>query len=296
MKIRSMTGYAQVKSQYADAVQFTISLKAVNHRFLDLHLRMPSGTDALEMKLRRLFKEKLHRGHLEFTLAFDRTNGTAISLNRELVAGYVQAFRRASQELNIPGEPDLNAVLKIPGALNGSAEIVDEPELDSAILSATEQAIAKLNEMRAHEGEGIIRELSERMEHLAAATAEVESLRQVVQKAYFEKVHARMTELISSHADSERILQEAAMLAERGDIQEEIVRMKTHIDHFLGLLKAGEEVGKKLDFLLQEMNREANTMLSKTSGLAGEALKITELGLAMKAEIEKSREQVQNIE
>jgi len=168
--------------------------------------------------------------------------------------------------------------------------------MDDAILSATEQAIAKLNEMRAHEGEGIIRELSERMEHLAAATAEVESLRQAVQKAYFDKVNARMTELIGSHADSERILQEAAMLAERGDIQEEIVRMKTHIDHFLGLLKAGEEVGKKLDFLLQEMNREANTMLSKTSGLAGEALKITELGLAMKAEIEKSREQVQNIE
>lgn len=296
MSIRSMTGYAQVKSQYAESVHFTVSLKAVNHRFLDLHLRMPSGTDALEMKVRRLFKEKLHRGHVEFTLAFEKANGTGISLNRELVAGYVDAFRRASKELNVPGEPDLNAVLKIPGALNGTAEVTDDPELDNAILSATEDAIAKLDQMRKQEGEGIIKELRERMDHLARATDEVAGLRQAVQKAYFEKVNARLTELIGSHADPERILQEAAMLAERGDIQEEIVRMKTHIEHFRGLLKAGEEVGKKLDFLLQEMNREANTMLSKTSGLAGEALRITELGLAMKAEIEQSREQVQNIE
>jgi uncharacterized protein (TIGR00255 family) len=257
---------------------------------------MPSGTDPLEMKLRRLFKEKLHRGHIELTLSFERANGNGISLNRDLVAGYVGAFRQAASELNLPGEPDLNAVLKIPGALNGSKEITDEPELDEAILAAAEDAISKLDAMRLHEGEGIIRELRERMDHLARATDEVADLRQAVQKAYFDKVNARMTELIGSHADSERILQEAAMLAERGDIQEEIVRMKTHIEHFRGLLQSGEEVGKKLDFLLQEMNREANTMLSKTSGIAGEALKITELGLAMKAEIEKSREQVQNIE
>jgi len=105
-----------------------------------------------------------------------------------------------------------------------------------------------------------------------------------------------LRELIGGHADQDRILQEAALLAERSDIQEEIVRLSTHIQHFLGVLEAGGEAGKKLDFLLQEMNREANTLLSKTSGVAGEGLRITELGLAMKAEIEKSREQVQNVE
>ena len=110
------------------------------------------------------------------------------------------------------------------------------------------------------------------------------------------KLHGRMQELLGSHVDHDRILQEAAMLAERSDIQEEIVRMKNHIQHFLSLLDAGGEVGKKLDFLLQEMNREANTLMSKTTGVAGEALRITELGLAMKSEIEKAREQIQNLE
>ena len=105
-----------------------------------------------------------------------------------------------------------------------------------------------------------------------------------------------MQELLNTHVDPDRILQEAAMLAERSDIQEELVRMKNHIQHFLSVLDAGGEVGKKLDFLLQEMNREANTLLSKTSGVAGEALRITELGLAMKSDIEKAREQVQNLE
>src|SRR5262249_8827527 len=117
-----------------------------------------------------------------------------------------------------------------------------------------------------------------------------------VQRAHFEKLQQRMKELVSAQVEPERLLQEAAMLSERSDIQEEIVRMTTHVDHLLGLLNSGGEVGKKLDFLLQEMNREANTLLSKTSGVVGEALRLTELGLAMKSEIEKAREQVQNIE
>jgi uncharacterized protein (TIGR00255 family) len=113
---------------------------------------------------------------------------------------------------------------------------------------------------------------------------------------YTERLQSRMQELLGASADKERVLQEAALLVDRSDIQEEIVRLETHVQHFLALLEEGGEIGKKLDFLLQEMNREANTLLSKTSGLAGEALNITEAGLAMKAEIEKSREQVQNLE
>ena len=150
--------------------------------------------------------------------------------------------------------------------------------------------------MREEEGRGAVEELRARMQLLSAATREVESLRHKVLKAYYEKVQGRMQELIGAHADADRILQEAAMLAERSDIQEELVRMKNHIQHFLSHLDTGGEVGKKLDFLLQEMNREANTLLSKTTGVAGEALRITELGLAMKSEVEKAREQVQNLE
>jgi uncharacterized protein (TIGR00255 family) len=132
--------------------------------------------------------------------------------------------------------------------------------------------------------------------HIQEARQGVEKYRQTVLQTYVAKLKARMQELIGSQADPERIMQEAALLVDRSDIQEELVRLDTHVKHFLGLLDQGGEVGKKLDFLLQEMNREANTLLSKTSGLAGDALKITEMGLAIKTEIEKAREQVQNIE
>jgi len=296
MKIRSMTGYAQVKEHVGDQLTVALSLKSVNHRFLDLHLRMPSGLDPVEMKIRRVLKERLHRGHIEVTLNLERVGGAAFSVNRELVGGYLSAFRQAAEEFGVNAEPDLNAVLKLPGALNATGEGEAAEELERHMTSALEQAIERLNHMREEEGRGAASELRERMEHLSRATQEVESLRYKVLKAYHEKVHGRMQELIGAHADADRILQEAAMLAERSDIQEELVRMKNHIQHFLSHLDTGGEVGKKLDFLLQEMNREANTLLSKTTGVAGEALRITELGLAMKSEIEKAREQVQNLE
>jgi len=296
MKIRSMTGYAQVKEHVSDELTVALSLKSVNHRFLDLHLRMPSGLDPVEMKIRRVLKERLHRGHIEVTLNLERAGGAAFSVNRELVGGYLTAFRQAAEEFGVSAEPDLNAVLKLPGALNVTDDGEATEALEKHVTSALEQAIERLNHMREEEGRGAVEELRARMEHLSKATLEVESLRHKVLKAYHEKVHGRMQELIGAHADADRILQEAAMLAERSDIQEELVRMKNHIQHFLSHLDTGGEVGKKLDFLLQEMNREANTLLSKTTGVAGDALRITELGLAMKSEVEKAREQVQNLE
>ncbi|MBZ5646318.1 MAG: YicC family protein [Acidobacteriia bacterium] len=295
MPIRSMTAFASVTGQAREDISFSLSLKSVNHRFLDLHLRMPNQTDALEMKLRRLLKDKLARGHVELTLTVERASSNGFALNRELVSGYIGAFRAAAKEFGITAEPDLNAVLRLPGAMGSSEGPVDE-RLDAMVVQKLEEAIGLLNVMRDEEGRGIDRELRERMRHLQAANSEVEKLRAAVSRAYLEKVQARMKELIGGHADQDRILQEAALLAERSDVQEEIVRLNTHIQHFIGLLDAGGEVGKKLDFLLQEMNREANTLLSKTAGVAGEGLRITELGLAMKSEIEKSREQVQNVE
>jgi uncharacterized protein (TIGR00255 family) len=274
---------------------FTLALKSVNHRFLDLHLRMPPQWDVLEMKLRRLLKEKIARGHIELTLALNGAGTTTLAVNRELVGAYVQAFRQAAREFGVVGEPDLNAAFRMPGALSASeAEI--EAESEGGVLDTLREAITQLDDMRTAEGRGIERELRERMARLRSATTDIEKLRGAIARAYLEKVQSRMKELIGNHADQDRILQEAALLAERSDIQEELVRLATHIQHFLGVLEEGGEAGKKLDFLLQEMNREANTLLSKTSGLSGEGLRITELGLAMKAEIEKAREQVQNVE
>ncbi|HZL68313.1 MAG TPA: YicC/YloC family endoribonuclease [Candidatus Limnocylindrales bacterium] len=296
MNIRSMTGYSQVKMNADDQLTFTLSLKAVNHRFLDLHLRLPPEMDPVEMKIRRVLKERLHRGHIEVTLSLERSGGVAFSVNRDLVGGYLRTFREVAEEFGVSAEPDLNAVLKMPGALNAAENGDAMAALEKHVTEALEQCIERLNHMREEEGRGAAAELRERMTHLSSATHEVDQLRGKVLKAYHEKVHGRMQELLGTHADPDRILQEAAMLAERSDIQEEIVRMKNHIHHFLSLLDAGGEVGKKLDFLLQEMNREANTLMSKTTGVAGEALRITGLGLAMKSEIEKAREQVQNLE
>jgi uncharacterized protein (TIGR00255 family) len=304
MAIRSMTGFAQVRGEVArngttaessGRLAFALSLKSVNHRFLDLHFRLPSGTDLLEMQLRRLLKEKISRGHVEISLSLERTSNEVFSLNRELVGGYITAFRAAAAEFSIAAVPDLNAILRIPGALDAAAQSADGV-IEEAVLGKAGEALDRLNQMREEEGRGIVRELRERMTHLAQAAKNVQQHRRAVLHNYTERLTSRLQELLGSALDRERVLQEAALLVDRSDIQEEIVRLETHIQHFLGLLDEGGEIGKRLDFLLQEMNREANTLLSKTSGLAGEALKITEAGLAMKAEIEKSREQVQNLE
>lgn len=313
MPIRSMTGFAQVRGELAGRGEaaapptalassqgnghaaFSLSLKSVNHRFLDLHFRLPSGSDSLEMQLRRLLKEKIARGHVEVTVSIERGSGESFALNRPLVGAYIAAFRAAAGEFSVPAEPDLNVILRIPGALD-SANNLDDGVLEPAVMSAVSKALDRLNEMREQEGRSIERELRQRMEHLGGAVKVVQLHRRTVLQSYVERLQMRLQELLGPTADKERAMQEAALLVDRSDIQEEIVRLENHVQHFLGLLDEDGEVGKKLDFLLQEMNREANTLLSKTSGLAGDALKITEAGLAMKAEIEKSREQVQNLE
>src|SRR5579871_340181 len=296
MAIHSMTGFAQAKGQVNGRLGFTLALKSVNHRFLDLHFRMPSDCGELEMSLRRLLKEKMARGHVEVTLTLEPVAQQGLAVNRQLVSGYVETFRGLAKEFGISGEPDLNAVLKMPGALDASAAASQDGELQSAVLAKVNETLVRLNQMRAEEGRGMEKELRERMSRLETAAAEVEKLRGGMLQAHLDRLRARIQELVGAQAEPERLLQEAAMLAERSDIQEELVRLNTHVRHFLGLLDTGGETGKKLDFLLQEMNREANTLLSKTAGVAGDGLRITELGLAMKAEIEKAREQVQNIE
>jgi uncharacterized protein (TIGR00255 family) len=289
-----MTGFAQVKGQLNGGTAFTVSLKSVNHRFLDVHFRLPANSDALEMALRKALKQKLARGHVDLNLSFESSAG-GMMLNRQLVGAYVQAFRAAAIEAGIAAEPDLNAVLRLPGALDSNAAPA-ESEFTPAVLQAVDEALANLNRMREEEGRSMDRELRERMAHLLSGCTEVRKHREAVLKTYSERLKSRLQEWIGANVDSDRIVQEAALLADRSDIQEELVRLENHVQHFLGLLDAGGEAGKKLDFLLQEMNREANTLLSKTSGLAGEAVRITEAGLAMKSDIEKAREQVQNIE
>ncbi|MBV8892176.1 MAG: DUF1732 domain-containing protein, partial [Acidobacteria bacterium] len=206
-----------------------------------------------------------------------------------------RAFRDAAREFGIVADPDLNAILRIPGAMDASGSPADG-EFESVVLVTVDKALARLNEMREEEGRSIDLELRERMAHIEKARAAVAQHRSTVLDSYAEKLKSRLHELAGTQLDPDRIAQEVALLVDRSDVQEELVRLHAHVKHFLALLDQGGEIGKKLDFLLQEMNRESNTLLSKTSGLAGEALNITERGLAIKSEIEKAREQVQNLE
>jgi len=298
--VYSMTGFARVSGRLSDVLSWNLSLKSVNHRFLDLHLRMPAGADSLEMRLRRLLKEKLLRGHLEITLTVERGLRPSAHFDRDLLRGYLAAFRTAATESALEQQPDLNAIFRLPGVLTGETRFSDEEmqALEEDVAAQIGPLVEALNRMRSQEGASLALELGATMERLDIAVSQVAQMRQEVQKAYFERISQRISALLNGNAgiDRDRVLQEAAMLAERSDVEEEVTRLRTHIHHFHSLLQAGGEMGKKLDFLLQEMNREANTLLSKTGGVSGNGQRITDLGLGMKSEIEKAREQVQNLE
>jgi uncharacterized protein (TIGR00255 family) len=298
--VHSMTGFARTSGRVSDLLSWNLSVKSVNHRFLDLHMRMPAGTEVLEMRLRRLLKEKVLRGHLEVTLAVERGPRSSAHFDRALVQSYFAAFRSAAEEMESPQQPDLNAIFRLPGVLTGETRFSEQEmaELEEDVAAQIGPLVDNLNRMRAQEGSALARELFGTMERLSSAVNLAAQLRQEVQKAYFERISQRIQTLVNGNGvfDRDRVLQEAAMLAERSDVEEEVARLHAHIQHFRSLLEAGGEMGKKLDFLLQEMNREANTLLSKTGGVSGNGSRITDLGLGMKSEIEKAREQVQNLE
>jgi uncharacterized protein (TIGR00255 family) len=300
-----MTGFARASSRISDTLGITLSLKSVNHRFLDLHLRLPSGMDALEMQLRRVLKQRLVRGHVEVTLSIDRGQRTETSYDEAMIAEYIDTFRKIASRHGLNSEPDLNAIFRLPGVFGGegrqssAGERGSEEEtqaIEAAVLNEIDGLVQSMNAMRTQEGELLARELLAGLDRLRKLVDEAVDLREDVQQWYFERISQRLAAMLDDSFDRDRVLQEAALVAERSDVEEEVTRLRTHIDHFRSMLESGGEIGKKLDFLMQEMNREANTLLSKTGGVAGNGLRITELGLNMKSEIEKLREQVQNLE
>ena len=301
MPISSMTGYARLQARASGSEQeqlsYTLTLKSVNHRFLDLQFRLPAGMDGLEMELRRILKESLVRGHVELTLSVDRAGQQKTGYNRELVGAYLAAFAAAREEHGLSGEPDLNAALRLPGALQTENRREDLGEaLTASVLEQIPSLLEQLKGMRRREGEALGVILLEILARLAEASRAVSELIPEVERRYQERIAERLTAAAGPDYNRQRLLEEVAVLVDRSDVSEELARMATHIGHFRDLLEGGGEVGKKLDFLLQEMNREANTLLSKTGGIGGKGTRVTEMGLAMKAEIEKAREQIQNVE
>jgi uncharacterized protein (TIGR00255 family) len=299
MPIRSMTGFARV-ARATPFGELTLSIKTVNHRGLDMHLHMPMEFDAVEPALRKAVRQRVLRGHVQVQLHFKRT-GAANSaiINEPLLRAWLEAFRDAAERLDIECEPDLNQAFRLPGMMDGGAapEAPDQASLEAETMSAVAEAIEELDAFRVREGEAIETEIRMRAAALRDLVIRMEDIRSRALPFFQQRLRDRLGEMLATaQIDPARIAQEAAILAERSDISEELVRLKTHADQVDALLSAEGETGKKLDFLLQEMNRETNTVLSKTGGLGETGLTLTDLGLAAKAEIDRIREQSLNIE
>jgi uncharacterized protein (TIGR00255 family) len=294
-----MTGFAQVRKNLPQG-EILLSVKAVNHRGLDIHLHVPPEMDAFEGAMRKAIKTRVSRGHLQVNLTWNRVNNGVASdttLNRPLLESYLAAFEQAKREFHLDGSPDLNVAFRIPGMFRNDIAPELNEGFESSLVGALEEAIEALNRFREREGREIAAEILERCGAIGRVAARIEEIRSGATAVFQKRLHDRLSELLrGSNAEPQRLAQEAAMLAERSDISEEIVRLKTHASELEQLVRAGGEAGKKLDFLLQEMNRETNTILSKTGGLGDLGLTITELALAAKSEIDKIREQSLNLE
>jgi uncharacterized protein (TIGR00255 family) len=296
--LKSMTGYAQARVE-ENGWTLRLSLRSVNHRFLDLHLRLPEGFEPLEPGIRQVIRERIRRGHLDVTLHFEPAGPAAVEVNREIASAYLKAAEELRQKFQMKSEPDLAAILRLPGVIAPPiASIEDNLERLGELVSAClKEALERLDLMRQSEGRVLSVELSKRLKSITEHVTVIEGLAQKVRPAYMKRLEARLKELLhESQLDPARLAQEAAMAAERSDVSEELSRLRSHVLHFEAMLTGAAEAGKKLDFLLQEMQRESNTLLSKTPGTEAEGMAMTELGLEVKSEIEKLREQIQNVE
>lgn len=295
--VRSMTGFARVRKTAGDT-EIVLAVKSVNHRALDLHFHCPSELDPVENDMRSLVRRKLTRGHVEVRVSLARAESTpGLELNWPLLEAYVQAFRKAAVEHGLAAEPDLNSALRLPGMFGEQSEQDLRSDVQQAVLSALGEALDTLNQVREREASEIVRQMLRHNEAIARTASDLASIRARAIPLFEARLSERLRDLLrGQNVDPQRLAQEIAMLVNRSDISEEIERLNIHSVQLAALLAGGGEIGKKLDFLLQEMNRETNTVLSKTNGIGELGLRITELALATKADIEKIREQSLNLE
>jgi uncharacterized protein (TIGR00255 family) len=292
--MKSMTGYGK-GTITGDEFTVSVDLKTVNNRFLDIHLRASSELASLEPVIKRRISSRLSRGRVDVAISLERSAQVAYELNRPLIAGYVNALKELQSEFQIGGELDINSLARIPGALQPARNGID-PAMIQGLEQAVELALDELERMREQEGETLRKELRERVERIEALVPTIEASAVGLADAYRLRLQKRIGELLTRggqivEVDPARLAQEVAYLADRSDVSEEMVRLKSHLSQFQEALDSPGESGKMLDFLLQELNREANTTLSKSTDLT-----IKEAGLTIKAEVEKLREQVQNVE
>jgi uncharacterized protein (TIGR00255 family) len=296
--LKSMTGYAQARAVENDW-NLRLTIRSVNHRFLDLHLRLPEGFEPVEPRIRKIIRERVRRGHLDVTLHYELAGPAAVGVNEEVAAAYLVAVNSLRKQFSIQTEPDLASIFRLPGVIAPATASLDggAERIEAVVVGVLSEALDKLDRMRADEGVSLCNDMNSRLATITVLTGDVAKLAERARPAFARRLEARLKELLGeAPLDPTRLAQEVAIAAERSDVSEELARLGSHVQQFTALIQTGSDAGKKLDFLLQEMQRESNTLLSKTPGNEAEGLEITRMGLEIKSEIEKLREQVQNIE
>lgn len=293
--MKSMTGFGR-GSITGENFAVSVDLKTVNNRFLDISLRVGADMAAQESAIKRQIGQRLSRGRVDVSITFERTDKVAYELNRPLISGFISAMKTMQDEFTLTGEPDINVIARLPNALQPVRDNLT-PDMLDGIEKAIEEALNNLETMREKEGAALVKEMFIHLNEIERHVPVIEDASEDLVDIYRARLHKRINELLtregqSIELDQGRLAQEAAYLADRSDITEEIARLKSHVAQFREIVENDEkEAGKRLDFLLQELNREANTILSKAN-----EINIKESALIIKTSVERLREQVQNVE
>ena len=291
--MHSMTGYGRAFVEI-DGRQMTVEVKSVNHRFLDISFRMPRNLMFLEDVARKAIGAKLSRGHVDVFITYRnlRTDARAVQVDEALFSAYADALSRlGALSGDLRDDRTLMSVARMPDVMVVTEAEEDQEAVKALLATALEEALEQLKAMRAREGEAIRADLSARVDAIERMTAAVEERYPATVEEYTQRLRAAVEELVGSNVDESRLLMEVAVMADRSAIAEETVRLHSHVTQLRALFDSAEPIGRRVDFIVQELNREVNTISSKSQDIP-----ITRLTVDMKAEIEKLREQVQNIE
>ncbi len=291
--VRSMTGFGKATREHNGEV-ISVELNSVNHRFTDISLRMPSAWSSLDGDVKQEFRRHIDRGKITASINRRReaSSGQVVQLDRDVAAKYIEAARDLQELLGTSEALSLNTLVRLEGVFYYGETVENLEELRPVLLDAVTEAMGQMNAMRAAEGRALEEDLRSRVDFMRDAITAIEARLPDLNRMYEERLRTRIAELqADTNVTEERIALEVALLAEKADVTEEVVRFNTHLDHMLELLASDEPIGRRLDFLSQEIGREVNTLGVKTrdSDVAKEVIRL-------KSELEKIREQVQNIE
>lgn len=291
--IKSMTGYGRGQ-QIIDGREITVEIKSVNHRYFEFSARVPRAYGYLEEKLKTFVQNKVSRGKVDVGVTIFNIEGkdAQIEVNQSIAVGYIDALRKANETIGLTDDLALSQLIRLPDIFNVVKTTEDEEVIWNLVKAVAEEALNNFVSMRETEGQKMKDDIKSRLSYISELVEKVEKRSPLVTEAYRERLCNKISEILNDKKiDEQRILTEAAIFSEKTAVDEETVRLKSHIHQFTTLLDATESVGRKLDFLIQEFNRESNTIGSKAQDV-----EITRIVVELKSEIEKIREQIQNIE